>query len=227
MRKSSHGFNDYGTMKIIDAAKEQAKRFLENENKEDVAIRVMSVVLGANRNWEKQVQPHLDRMKKEFPKLTFKDLKNMLSEKDYVQFKEVWGHKDKKKYDVLTALIDRILTFENPNSALDDFGIMKKWAYDAKLSDRKEDRLGSIPNIGIATFQHLRMAFGVDTIKPDQRVKEVLDKEFDAKLSSEKAILAVEEIARITEHKIIEIDQIFVKYGSGYYKPASSEGCTI
>jgi len=69
MRKSSHGFNDYGTMKIIDAAKEQAKRFLENENKEDVAIRVMSVVLGANRNWEKQVQPHLDRMKKRIPQV--------------------------------------------------------------------------------------------------------------------------------------------------------------
>ncbi|OAH96331.1 hypothetical protein A1332_23030 [Methylomonas methanica] len=94
---------------------------------------------------------------------------------------------------------------------------MKNWAENAKLDKRKNDILGSIKNVGVATFQHLRINFGIDTVKPDQRVKEILEKEFNLKLSSEKAILAVEEIAHITGFKVIEIDQIFVKYASGYY----------
>ena len=55
-------------------------------------------------------------------------------------------------------------------------------------------------------------------VKPDQRVKEVLETEFDIeKINDLKGILAVEQIASITKYKVIEIDQIFVKFGSGYY----------
>lgn len=218
MVENSHGFEKYGTIKIIDAAEKQAKEFLYNEDK-NAALTLMGVVLAANRNYNKQVQPHLERMKNEYPALTFKELQSMLLQKDYVEFGDIWGHKDKKKYDTLKALVGKILAANNPSTALDDFKIMKKWAENSDLENRKKDSLGigNIPNIGIATFQHIRMSFGIDTVKPDQQVKEVLSKEFEMKLSSEKSILAIEEIARITGHKVIVIDQIFVKYGSGYY----------
>lgn len=216
MTKSSQGFKKYGAINIIVAAEKQAKEFLENEAR-NPAITVMGVVLAANRDYEKQVRPHVERMKEQYPTLTFKKLQTMLSNKDYVQFKEVWGHADEKKYGTLTSLVEKILTFGDSNSVKDDFKIMKKWAKKSTLENWKQDSLGSIRNIGISTFQHLRLVFGIDTVKPDQRIKEVLLKEFKVKLSSEKAILAVEEIARITGHKVIEIDQIFVNYGSGYY----------
>ena len=45
----------------------------------------------------------------------------------------------------------------------------------------KTDLIGKIPNIAVATFQHLRMSFGIDTVKPDQRVKEILEYEFKIK----------------------------------------------
>jgi uncharacterized protein (DUF2164 family) len=68
------------------------------------------------------------------------------------------------------------------------------------------------------------MTFGVDTVKPDLRVKEVLDFEFNTKrLSDENAIKAVEQIAKIANLKTITIDQIFVKYGSGYYNQGANK----
>jgi hypothetical protein len=82
----------------------------------------------------------------------------------------------------------------------------------------KDDIIGRIRGIGIATFQHLRMNFGANTVKPDQRVKEVLNKEF--KFYSENDIdyiSAVEYIAKITGKSALYIDQVFVNYGSGYY----------
>lgn len=215
LKPSSHGFNEYGPKKIIDAAKMQSKAF--TRNKDNPAIRVMAVVLAANRNYEKQVRPHVERLKTQYDKLSFKDLQIKLSRMRYEEFgKKVWGHKDKKKYDTLKALVSAIVGLRS-SKQVSDLSIMKSWAMQSNLDSRKSDCLGSVPNVGIATFQHLRISFGIDTVKPDQRVKEVLAKEFAARLSSAKAILAVEEIARITGHKVVEIDQMFVKYGSGYY----------
>lgn len=92
------------------------------------------------------------------------------------------------------------------------------------MSNYQNDKIGKIYNVAVATFQHLRMVFGVDTVKPDQRVKEVLSYEFGLpKLSDQKAIQAVEQIAKITNHKVITIDKILVKYGSGYYNQKSNK----
>lgn len=95
---------------------------------------------------------------------------------------------------------------------------MNKWGENANVLNYKNDLIGNIPNVAVATFQHLRMVFGVDTVKPDQRVKEVLDYEFGlSRLPDEKAIKAVEQIAALAGLKVIAVDQIFVKYGSGHY----------
>lgn len=62
------------------------------------------------------------------------------------------------------------------------------------------------------------MVFGENTIKPDQRVKEVLLKEFGLKkLNNIYVILIAHQIAEICSLSPLEIDQIFVNYGSGYY----------
>ncbi len=112
-------------------------------------------------------------------------------------------------------------------TAQDDFDLMQQWGQRADLFNYKQDVIGSIPNIAVATFQHLRMVFGVDTIKPDQRVKEVLDYEFGlSKLSDEKAVKAVEQIASIARMKVIAIDQLFVQYGSSYYNQSANKVTT-
>lgn len=220
MRPSSHGFEDYGTAPIIEAARSQSERFLTQQNNRNAAIALMDVVLAANRNYNRQVEPQVTRMRQAWPLLTLSELKAWIGARDYVQFKDIWGHKDQKKYSVLGALVDAALALPNqPNWS--DYDRLHDWATKASLADRLNDPLGKIRNVGVATFQHLRMTFGVDTVKPDQRVREVLEAEFGARVLPELAVIAVEEIAGFAGMKVIEVDQVFVKYGSGYYvKPS-------
>lgn len=217
MVPKSQGYEKYAGKRIVDAAEKQMDEL--RESKKNAAIAVMGVVLGANRDWQRQVAKHLERMRNDesIKSITFKQLFDKLQTEDYVAFKDTWGHSDEKKYKTLKSLVQKILILSIDHPTLDDLELMKKWAVNAELENRTDDILGALPNVGIATFQHLRMTFGVDTVKPDQRVKEVLNNEFGIKLSDEKSINAVGEIARITGNKVYVIDQIFVKYGSGYY----------
>jgi hypothetical protein len=217
MRKGSHNFKKYGGMSIA-AASEAQLRDSPNMAGTNAAISLLMVVLAANRKFETQVHPHIERIRDLFPKLTFKDLRQFQARLDYEQFASLWGHKDKDKYETLAALLRAIAILEKSNPRASDMAVMKRWARKARFQSRETDIIGRLPRIGVATFQHLRMVYGVDTVKPDVRVKQVLAREFKAKLTpDEKVIQAVEEIASITKKRVILIDQIFVKYGSGYY----------
>lgn len=222
MTASSHGNDKYPGWKIIDAARDQAKTY-KDLGKENPAVSLMMVVLAANRNYNRAVAPHVKRLRNDYPDLTFKKLQNMLEKHDYREFGTIWGHEDEKKYCTLKMLVEAIIKMKKSIPGSNDWGVMHHWASNSNLNSRKSDSIGCIRNVGIATFQHLRMVFGIDTVKPDQRVIEVLERKFGTKLSPLNAILAVEEIARVTGHRVIEIDQIFVKYGSGY---PNKEGVT-
>lgn len=220
MTEGSHGYNDYKDLSILDASIKQVEKWTQVRNS---AIAVIGIILGANRNWERVVQPNLEKIKSgRHQNLTFDDLQSLLKTHNYVEFANIWGHKDEKKYNTLSQLVSAILELKSKSPAANDYELMSAWAKAAKLSDRKKDSIGKIKNIGIATFQHLRLTFGVDTVKPDQRVIEVLEKEFwlAGKPNPSQAIKMVEDIAKIAQRRVALIDQIFVKYGSGYYKKA-------
>jgi len=219
MREGSHGYSDFPHLSIGDAAKLQAEKFQPGTSgaNKNAAIVLMSVVLAANRNYEKQVHPHIQCVNKHFSQLTLFQLGDMLKKIGWKEFKDIWGHADEKKHKTLQELVSVFLNNFGP-AEMSDYDRINKWAESAQWQCRKDDPIGKVKNVGIATFQHLRLAFGVVTVKPDVRVMQVLEKEFDAKkINPEKAILAVEGIACITERTVTEIDQIFVKYGSGYY----------
>ncbi|OAI08781.1 hypothetical protein [Methylomonas methanica] len=123
MKEKSHGIHKFKGMKIIDAAKNQAADFLNVERHIIPAITLMDVVLAANRDYNRQVQPHIARIKEDYTHLTFKDLQKMLSTKDYKEFKNVWGHKDEKKYNTLKTLVEKILTLGDSVSINEDYDL--------------------------------------------------------------------------------------------------------
>ena len=219
LTETSHTFKTFGSITILEAAKKSALKY-SNKAKEKPAIVLIHIVLAANRNYNKVVEPNIRKIEENYPELkSIKDLENLLKRKTKKEFFLFWGHKDEKKYKTLTLLLERIQKLKKVYKEVNsDYKIINKWAQNANILEVKKDIIGSIPNISIATVQHLRMNFGIDTVKPDQRVKEVLETEFDIeKINDLKGILAVEQIASITKYKVIEIDQIFVKFGSGYY----------
>jgi hypothetical protein len=220
LTSTGHGYEVFGSIPIMDAAIQSTHNYTV-KTKEKPAMGLLIVVLAANRSYNKVVEPNIQRIERDYPRLkTFKHLLEILNSKSITDFFTFWGHKDYKKYNTIKELLTSINSdlrniYPNINN---DFKLMNCWAKDADLLNYKNDIIGKIPNIAIATFQHLRMLFGVDTVKPDQRVKEVLYYEFGlTKLSNEKAIKAVEQIALISNMQVITVDQILVKYGSSYY----------
>ncbi len=215
---TSHNFDKYGAIKIIEASNISHQDYF-SQAKNLPAIALIEVVLSANRNYNKVVLPNIIRLKKEYPSLiTFDDLDNLLSSTTKEGFFKIWGHKDDKKYQILLDIIEEInyLKKENPDNS--DYELMNNWANTIDITGYNTELIGRIRNIALATLQHLRMTFGANTVKPDQRVIEVLDYEFNLKgLSQIKSVVAVEQISKITNKPALLLDQIFVLYGSGYY----------
>ena len=215
MRPGAHGYEEYPGWRIVDAAKGQLKKFRNQRNGAHI---LMMAVLSANRNFEKAVRKNMECVRCRYPKLTLRELAP-LTNKTSLQFKAIWGHDDEKKQTTLKLLVKSFLTMY-PDSSLSDYQKMKKWAKAASLSTRKSDSIGTIPNVGVATFQHLRLLLGVNTVKPDVRVQQVLTCEFGLPKNTSKiqAVVAVEQLAGILGVEASLIDQVFVKYGSGHYQ---------
>jgi|GEM_PF-1014124 len=215
---TSHNFNQYGAIKIIDAAKKSFENYF-NQAKELPSIALIEVVLAANRNYNKVVLPNIIRLKTDHSYLiTFNDLDNLLLTKEKDEFFKIWGHRDDKKLQILLDIINEIKSRKKNYPNYSDYEIMNHWANNVDIYSYNDDPIGRIKNIALATLQHLRMTFGANTVKPDQRVMEVLDYEFNLKgLNKVKSVLVVEQISKITKIPALMLDQIFVLYGSGYY----------
>ncbi len=228
MTSTSHGYRA-GEDETILAAAIRGTRDYTKKSRASSAIAIMDVVLAANRNYNRAVKEHVDDMHKRYGRLTIKQLRVKVDAAGSAsEFKTVWGHNDARKFDVLKALLDTFIPdlgqLDTPEN---DFDVISKWARTAQLPNKAEDPVGQIKDVGVATFQHLRMTFGVNTVKPDLRVKDVLEREFDLRLSDRDSILAVEQMAKITGSTPLLIDQIFVKYGSGYYNRAGADAVRI
>ena len=217
LRPSSHLYPDHGAIKIWDAV--NVWRGDKESPNSNPAIIFLRVVLAANRNYTKQVKPKIDKIISEYPNLkSFAELEILVNELSQKEFFDFWGHKDHKKYQTLKDLLKAVHKIRDRYKIEDDYNLMQQWSKDLNLAKYDKDVIGKIKNVAIATIQHLRMDFGIDTVKPDQRVIEVLQREFQfMKVSQKRAIQIVEEIAKISEIQIRKIDLILVNYGSGYY----------
>lgn len=215
---TSHLYSEFGPIGILQAAKQNAVNYTLLSRSRP-AVRLIEVILAANRNYNKVVKPHIERICNESDLKTFDQLIHLINSKLIEEFYSFWGHKNQRKYQVLTGILDRVpLLRQKYPTAIDDFDLMNKWANDVDLPNYKHDIIGQIKFVAIATIQHLRMCFGCNTVKPDQRVKEVLQREFGYQSLSNLAVVqTVENISRITGLPTLVVDQVFVNYGSGYF----------
>lgn len=215
---TSHLFAQFGPVKIIEASQQHAAGYTKLSRSRP-AVRLIEVVLAANRNYNKVVKPNIDRISRETDLQTFHQLVELIRSKSAPEFYEFWGHRDAKKYQVLTEILNRLPELRRRYPAApDDFHLLNSWAVDVDLAHYKEDIIGEIKFVAIATTQHLRMCFGCNTVKPDQRVKEVLQRVLGyPPMSNTKVVQAVEHLSAITGLSALVVDQIFVNYGSGYF----------
>lgn len=217
LKEGSHLFADFPGKSIKEATSECLSR--EISSVKNPAIIFLRVVLAANRNYNKHVRKNIERIETQYPSLrSFEDLERLLNSQSKEEFFQLWGHKNDRKYNVLVNLLIAAKVLKSIYKIEDDYELMNRWATDVNLERLNEDMIYNIEDVALATVQHLRMDFGVNTVKPDQRVIEVLEREFGlTSVSQRRAIAMVEEISKITGIRTREVDLIFVNYGSGYY----------
>lgn len=214
LKTSSHLYKRFPGHKIGQACEGFSSEY-SKEAVEKPGLVLLSVILAAHRNYTKQVEPCIDRLRKQRFN-TFNDLKTKTQNFSY--FSAFCGMNDYQKYGILVNLLNTIEKLKKSSGMTGDYEVMEKWAKDTNYYELGNDPIGSIKGIGIATFQHLRMNFGANTVKPDQRVKEVLNKEFNFASNDDiDCINAVEQISEIVGKSALYLDQVFVNYGSGYY----------
>lgn len=215
LTQKSHLYKQYPGKSIGEAATGSTNDY--GFAKKRPALTLIEVILSINRSYTLHVEKNIERLKKaDFS--SFSELEKIIKEKNKEEFYKFWGPHDPCKYTILKDVLKTINDLKERWNVQDDYRVMNKWAREADLKDHKLDTLGKIHGIGIATFQHLRMNFGVDTVKPDRQVTEALKREFGFDSNNSiKAIIAVEKIAKMSGFRVLEIDQILVNYGSGYY----------
>lgn len=221
LKPGSHLYVRYPNKTIGEAAKEESRNYGRHQ-KERPAIALVEVILSINRKYTTHVEPHIIRIEKT-DLATFTQLNELFKTYSEEEFYNFWGHHDSRKYGILRDTLQAINILRDKYRINDDYGLMNKWALEANVEKYTTNVIGRIKHLGLATFQHLRMNYGVNTVKPDRQVKEVLRREFGYVGNDKKVILAVENISKISGYSPIELDQIFVNYGSGYYESESKQ----
>jgi hypothetical protein len=213
--------NNKDVVTIKDAANKQLADYSTlAQSKPGLAI--LMVVLSAHSNYARIVEPRIKRLDLDNRIVTISDLKNELVDKE--AFFTYVNYHHEKKYNTLlnlTSLIEKKL-YPVYGENKTEYDLLHNWAKNVNLLELNKDPL-RIRNFSLASIQHLRMIFGVNTTKPDQRVLEVFKNEFNLDLSQKKAIIASEVVASACNCEPLLIDQIFVNYGSGYYQKTTSK----
>lgn len=214
LKPTSHLYKRFPEKTIGEASEVFSVEYTDEARKRPGLV-LLSVVMAAHRNYTKQVEPQIDRIRN-MSFYSFEHLKEKA--KDFDTFSIFSGMRDLEKYSIVVELLNVIDKMKSHSGFNGDYEVMEKWALKANYLNIKEDIIGRIKGIGIATFQHLRMNYGANTVKPDQRVKEVLNREFKLYADSDMEYISiVEQIARIIGKSALYVDQVFVNYGSGYY----------
>lgn len=217
-----HKNNDNDVQQIIDEYaekvepqyKEHADKFqnLSRWTGDDPVLLVMDAAGSASGlNYADIVKPKLEQFREEFiatGKVT--SFEEMTELENNTEFEERFtiGRSN------IAYKVPRILLDQAPSNA-DDLRLLQDWADNASPADYKDDPVGQVTGIGLATFQYLRMIAGADTVKPDIQVErfiETLASEYpglevcaDSKLD---LIESCRWLANQTSYSMIEIDQI-------------------
>lgn len=157
-------------MKKVSGIKECCERCLRTErwNGNVVLMVVDAAFTSIGLNYFTAVVPKVQEFDAIFIKTRIiRGLKD-LAEAEMDTLRSVW--KNRRSWAVAKEVSHRL---SNVND--DDRTALRSWAKNANLEDWKNDPIGSVKGVGLATFQYLRMMGGVDTVMPDKIVKRVIN----------------------------------------------------
>ena len=194
------------TLTIGELAREGAKS-IEVEN---AAVAIVTTVLAMRQKWRETAKPRVEDFKMKYSDIrTLRDLELLMESMSEREFcKSVLGLRIAEtpfpRYARLREFVEAFLTYQEETGIEDDWEAMKDWARNVDVNNVKNDIVGKIKGVNLATVQNLRLLCGIDTVKPDVHVKNVLK---EIGLGNEVGV--VELLSELTGYSSLELDQIF------------------
>lgn len=126
-------------------------------------------------------------------------------------------HKPDKnpKYRLLQELIIGFLEYREINQIDTEIESIRHWANNVQLNDLKNDIIGKRPGIGIGVVENIRLNLGMDTIKPDRHVLNVLMYEFGFMNIQNNELLNLATEIGINK---FYMDRVLFEYGRNFLK---------
>jgi len=203
-------------VKLQDSKKQigkVARKYARSRWARDPAEVLLNTVLAMRQRWEETAEPRLEAFRKNYPRTkTIYDLKKLMgsiSEKEFCGkiFKMKIKQSPNWRYEMLRRMMIAFIHYQDEKGFTSDYDAMKNWAQRCDISNIKKDIIGALPNVGLATIQNMRICLGINTVKPDVHIKNVLKK---LKLGNE--VETCELISELTGYSCLELDQIFWLY---------------
>jgi len=191
---------------VGELSREEAKA-IEADN---AAEALVTTGLAMRQKWRETAKPRVEAFKRNFPDIkSLQDLELLMDSMNEREFcKEVFDIKIKKtsfpRYTMLKQLVEAFRGYQEESGFDNDWKAMKHWAERVDTSNIKNDIVGKINGVNLATVQNLRLLCGADTVKPDVHVKNVLK---EIGLGNEVGV--VELLSALTGYSLLELDQIF------------------
>jgi len=96
---TGHGYKTFSNIPILESAQKSTLNY-SNRSSVKPAIALIDVILAANRNYNKVVEPNINRIQEKYPDLkNFDELNKIINSQTKQEFYLFWGHKDEKKYN--------------------------------------------------------------------------------------------------------------------------------
>ena len=189
---------------------EVTKKHLVSQWADNSAEALINTVLAVRQRWHETVVPRLKAFRRDYPNIkTIYDLKELvesMSEYDFCD--KVFDMKIKetpnRRYKMLKSMITAFIKYQGKKGFTSDYEAVKDWARKCDTSNLKDDLIGKIPNVGLATVQNLRICLGINTLKPDVHIKRALEE-----IGLGNDVEVSELISELTGYSPLELDQIF------------------
>ncbi len=170
----------------------------------------MDAVLSINRIYAGFVRPRIDNFRNEYPDInTLEALRNLIQLKGHEGFCEVWNYRHVERVDLLDRLSTKFLTIADQGNQISDLAAMRDWAASVDVMDFLNF---NVKDIGLKTFQYLRMLLGVPTVKPDRHISRAVALALGEKRNDIECISLL-----VSASKQIGLDATYVDHNIWHY----------
>lgn len=199
---------------LKEIAKEKENRLKEYAKVDSTVYPIINTALVINWKWE-TAKKRIDRFYKLFPYLdTLQKLNTEIENKNPVtfckKFLQINATSERNpKYQLLSNLCKGFLLYKETHKFSTEREALIHWANNVDLYKLKNDPIGRLPGVGPGVVQNLRMMMGVDVVKPDRHVINVLGSEFGISIDFNQ----FNDLARELGLSPTYLDKVLYEYG--------------